>query len=217
MTKREIPLLQYDNETKKKIHEETTRLIAIKGFSAVSMRDIAKEVGIKMSSLYYYYESKEDLLNEIFDVFERRYRHYFDWLSSINAKSCSLEEVMDNMFNKEFLEALDPLGCFGMALVLKEQHSYEGARKCVFELFFDHSITCMQADLDKLVANGVIPASDTKMIARLLMISVMASNDLCLHEYMAEKPPFSRLEFLNNLKSFLTTMLKQGVLPSTSS
>ena len=211
MIGREIPDLTYDNETRKKIVEAATELIALKGFSAVSMRDIAKAVGIKMSSIYYYYESKEALLKDIFANFENGYRHYFDWLSGENAKADSLEEVMDNLFNKELFTMLDPMGYFGISLVMKEQHNNEAACKCVFELFYEHSIKRMQADFDKLVANGVIPSSDTKTIASLLMFCVMVCNDMQLHEYMGAKPPLNRLEFLDGLKKILTSTLKQGL------
>jgi len=217
MAERKIPALQYDNATKKKILEVATELFALKGFSAVSMRDIAKAVGIKMSSIYYYYEGKESLLHDVLAIFENRYRQYFDWLSTVNDQANSLEAMMDNLFNKEFLEMRDPLSCFGMSLILKEQHNYEAVRKYAFELIFEYSINRLQADLDKLAAKNIIPPSDTKTVAGLLMICVMGSNDMRLHEYQGANPPFARMQFLENIKSLLTSVLKQGVLPHDAS
>ena len=211
MAEREIPDLQYANGTRKKILEAATELFALKGFNAVSMRDIAKAVGIKMGSIYYYYEGKEALLHAILTAFESGYRHYFDWLSTVNEQSNSLDAVMDNFFNTEFLEMRDPLSCFGMSLILKEQHHYEAVRKYAFELFFEFSIKRLQEDLDKLAAKKMIPPSDTKTIAGLLMSCVMVSNDMLLHEYLGVKPPFSRVQFLESLKSLITSILKQGI------
>lgn len=44
---------------------EAQRLIHDRGYHAVSIRDLAKAVGVKMSSLYYYFESKEQILYAI--------------------------------------------------------------------------------------------------------------------------------------------------------
>ena len=210
MHTREIPLLDYDNETKNKIMETAINLFAQKGFNAVSMRDIAKEVGINISTIYHYHESKADLLDEILSFFSRGYRHYFDWLSKMNENASSLEEVMDNMFNAEFVDMLDPIGFLVISLAIKEQHNNESARECVFELFYGHSIHSMKSDFDRLVEKGVIPPSDTKTLAMLFMFSVMMSNDIRVHEYMGTEPPFGCKEIYAGLKKHIASALKQG-------
>lgn len=211
MSMREIPDMHYDNETKNKILDESTKLFALKGYDAVSMRDIAKVVGVKISSIYYYYESKEALMEEILARFEKGYRHYFDWMTNMNAKAESLEELMDNMFNKEFLEMLNPMGCLGISLAVKEQHDNESARRLVFELLHEHSIRLMQADIDRLIEKGIIPPSDTKTIATLFMFCVMVGNDIRLHEYAGTKPPIDCTEMYGSLKKFLTAALARGI------
>lgn len=47
------------------IYEASVELMHNRGFHGTSMRDVAKEVGIQMSTLYYYYESKQALLHYI--------------------------------------------------------------------------------------------------------------------------------------------------------
>ena len=210
MTDRKIPDPGYDSKTKNNILEEATKLFAIKGFGAVSIRDIAKAAGIKESTIYYHYDNKDALLADIMARFERGYRHYFDWLKDANRKAESLDELMGNMFNKEFLEMLDPAGCFGMSLALKEQHSNESARQSVFELFYRHSVESMKTDFDRLVEKGVIPPSDTKTIATLFMSCVMTMNDMRIHEYMGTKPPVNCLEVYGDLKKFITNALMRG-------
>lgn len=210
--KRDIPGSGYDNDTKNRILDIATELFALKGFSAVSMRDIAQAVGIKPASIYYYYESKDALMNDILSRFESGYRHYFDWLTGLNKKAESLEELMDNMFNKEFMEMLNPTGCFGMSLLLKEQHNNESARKHVFELFYDQSIRLIQEDYDRLIEKGLIPPSDTKTIATLFMFCVLVGNDIHIHEYSDANPPIDSTEMYGGLKKFISSVLMQGSL-----
>lgn len=53
------------SRTEAAIRAAAIELIAAKGFEAVTLRGIAKHVGIQASSLYRYYPSKNDLLTKI--------------------------------------------------------------------------------------------------------------------------------------------------------
>lgn len=55
--------------TKEKIFNVAIDLFSQKGYNEVSIREIAKEVGIKESSIYYHYSKKEDILDKIFEYF----------------------------------------------------------------------------------------------------------------------------------------------------
>jgi len=57
------PLLQAD--TRQAVLNEARRRFAQKGFSAVSMRDIASGVGIQQSAIYNHFENKQALLFEL--------------------------------------------------------------------------------------------------------------------------------------------------------
>ena len=54
-------------DTKKKILEVSLALFAQKGFDGVSVREIAKEVGVRESALYKHYKNKEDILDKIIE------------------------------------------------------------------------------------------------------------------------------------------------------
>jgi AcrR family transcriptional regulator len=53
------------SEKKQEILEAAARLFRDRGYSATSMRDLAKEVKLKASSLYNHIDSKEDILQAI--------------------------------------------------------------------------------------------------------------------------------------------------------
>lgn len=56
-----------------RILAEAARLFCEKGYHATSMEDLAAAVGIKKGSLYYYIESKEQLLFEIAELIPPRF------------------------------------------------------------------------------------------------------------------------------------------------
>lgn len=59
---------------KQEIFEAATRLFRDKGYAATSMRDLAKEVDLKASSLYNHIQSKEEILQEICFKNARRFQ-----------------------------------------------------------------------------------------------------------------------------------------------
>ena len=56
--------------TRDRIFQEATKLFSREGYHAVSIRNIATEVGIKQSSIYNHFGSKEAILNEILAEFD---------------------------------------------------------------------------------------------------------------------------------------------------
>ena len=200
----------YSSETRVKILTETLKLFAFKGFAAVSMKDIAKAAGIKTSSIYNYYNSKDALLEDVLVQSEKRYWHYLNWLSAENAKAETLKQLVDNMINEEIIGMKDPISCFAISFILKEQHSNPSVRRYVFELFWDHSIKSMKNDFDAAIERGIIPPCDTKVIATTLLFNIIATNDMRIHEYMGFKPLVNTQEVYDGLKKLLTILLSQG-------
>ena len=58
--------------TKEKIFDVSPELFSQKGFNNTSVRQIAREVGIKESSIYNHYPSKQAILDEILKTFQNQ-------------------------------------------------------------------------------------------------------------------------------------------------
>jgi TetR/AcrR family transcriptional regulator, biofilm operon repressor len=54
-----------DNSTKELITQAALAMFAKRGYQAVSIRDIAKVVGIKESSIYYHFKNKQAIMDEL--------------------------------------------------------------------------------------------------------------------------------------------------------
>ena len=59
------------------IIERALELFSIRGYGAVSIRDIAGAVGIRESSIYYHFKSKRDIFDTIVETCFSRAREYF--------------------------------------------------------------------------------------------------------------------------------------------
>ena len=58
------------------------RIFAEKGFHGSSTKDIAAELGIQQGSLYYYFSSKEEALEEVCLLGIRAYVHRMDAIAA---------------------------------------------------------------------------------------------------------------------------------------
>jgi len=70
--KRRVETSERYDQKLRDILKMSSRVFAEKGFHNASMRDISRETGISLAGLYYYFETKEELLYLILaDTFER--------------------------------------------------------------------------------------------------------------------------------------------------
>jgi len=63
------------SETKRKIIEASLMLFSRNGFNGTSIREIAKAVGIKGSSIYNHFENKDDILRKVFEYSKADHLH----------------------------------------------------------------------------------------------------------------------------------------------
>ena len=80
--------------TRDRILEEALRLFSEKGYDGTSVESIAEAVGIKAPSLYKHFKGKEDILNSIIDVSEKRYSENFGSAHSVGKLPGSKEEFL---------------------------------------------------------------------------------------------------------------------------
>ena len=56
--------------TREKLFETAVDLFSTQGFKGVSIRDLTRAIGIKESSFYNHYKSKDELIEAIFDYYK---------------------------------------------------------------------------------------------------------------------------------------------------
>ena len=82
-----------ETKTRDKIRYSSFKLFLENGYEATNIRDICKDVGIKASTLYFYYKSKEDLFLYIYDEISLDYIRYIQDIEEIK-KHMSLEKKL---------------------------------------------------------------------------------------------------------------------------
>ncbi len=77
-------------------------MFSVKGYDAVSIRQIASAVGIKESSIYNHFKSKQDILNKIIDETLKRYYSTLDNVQVPKSEDDNVSELYDNITDDVF-------------------------------------------------------------------------------------------------------------------
>lgn len=72
-------------DRKTEIMQVASRLFRERGYSAVTMRDLATEIGIKAASLYNHISSKQQILSEIIFVIAEEFTDGIEGIAAMNA------------------------------------------------------------------------------------------------------------------------------------
>lgn len=100
------------NKTKKAIFESAIKIFSTYGYSGATMDGIAAQAGLAKGTLYYHFNSKEEIFNYIIEkgmnVIKERIQEMVDEQSNSLSKLKALIKVQLNMFyeNRDFFKVI---------------------------------------------------------------------------------------------------------------
>lgn len=115
-----------EKNTKEKIFDAAIDLFAERGYDGVSIRDIARAVGLTEGAVYRHYASKEEILNSIFAYVEKR-------LYSPPAPGDGIEVLADTLSFREILESMP-------RFMMADPYMSKIARIMIFEMYHNEEI-----------------------------------------------------------------------------
>ena len=160
--------------TKQKIIDVSIDLFSKKGYDSVSLRQIAEEVGIKKSSIYSHFSSKEAILLEIFNYFTNLFEH--DAL--LNDRDLVLDENNEillespKLFYHKGSEAIRTLlseerNLKICKLIFIQMHHNENIRLFFQNEIIEKPLTFWEGFFSILKENGIIKKnSNVKLLAK---------------------------------------------------
>jgi AcrR family transcriptional regulator len=143
--------------TKDSIFFTAVRMFSDKGCQEVSMRDLAKEVGIRVATIYSHYASKQDLLELIYDFYKNQWNkakpNYDEILRG--AQSLSPFETLNRLewhFPPELQDTMNRI----VIIAISRLRCDEVSMRFVRELVMDGVSKPLTAVLERLVELGKI-------------------------------------------------------------
>lgn len=155
-------------ETREKIIEISLSLFSQKGYSAVSIRDICKQVGIKESSVYYHFKNKQAIFDEILSRFQQKAADMMSRFASAMTADLHTPDDNDymeicNCFFEKYL--MDDFCNKVMRLMLIEQFYNENAKEAYDYWMFTKPLEFQSSIFQMLIDRGVLTNTDSEYIA----------------------------------------------------
>ena len=155
--------------TKEKIAQAALELFSVRGYEAVSVRDIAGAVGIKESSIYNHFKCKQAIFDALVEESGRQIEAIFAPYHLTGRPGPALAE-MDFMRDIEALAALtgdvflrfitnDGLRMFRQMLTLEQYRNGEAGR-CYRDIFIEAPIRFQTALFAQMMQRGIFRPGD---------------------------------------------------------
>ena len=160
--------------TKEKILNKALTLLSSKGFEAVSVKEIAAEVGIKDSSLYKHFKSKQEIFDTILEECCHRSSAYFEKYGISEDLDEDTLNKLKSLSNEEFIEIA--LGLFEQFLfddyiiefrkiLTIEQYNSSKMSELFQMIFMDSIMNYLKQIFQMFIDDGIFIEEDVNFLA----------------------------------------------------
>lgn len=152
--------------TRKKIFDSAIELFMSKGYNEVSLRDIADSVDIRQSTVYNHFNSKQEILDTIYDFyccFYLKDRKSIEEIIPMFEDKSRIDIIMATRyeFNADYQQKMSDI----TRIIFQRINIDEKARKIAKSLLVDEGITYVEDVFKKGIENGRFAPFDTHVIA----------------------------------------------------
>jgi AcrR family transcriptional regulator len=163
-----------DKTTKQKLFETAVDLFSSRGFRGVSIRDISSAVGIKESSFYNHYKSKDELIETIYKFFTTEFTQTMPPEERLEAILSSMppDEFL-RQGNARFMQRMSaPLIQKTWRILFSEQYRDSRARDLILQEMIEVPLAYTELVFTKMIELGLIQKFDPKLLAAEYQYSV---------------------------------------------
>ena len=161
-------------KTREKIIYEALSLFSVHGYDAVTIREIASEVGVKESSIYNHFKNKQDILNKIIEETLKRYYSTLENVKVPESEDDNVSELYDNITDDTFLDICTKIFLFYLKddyisklrrLLTIEQYGNEEIGETFRYVFIDRVLETQRQVLQKFIDSGRFIQGDAYTMA----------------------------------------------------
>lgn len=153
-------------ETKELILKNALDMFSRSGYDAVSIRDIAKAVNIKESSIYYHFRNKQDILDSLVEKYKRHISELTDMLQAsmqtVHTESSLSWDWLREYYFENYL--FDPFCNQMMRFMMIEQFHNENMRVLYNYFLFELPKDIQTGSFRVLVQLGILNKQQAEQI-----------------------------------------------------
>ncbi len=145
-------------DTKERIFETAVELFATRGYHATSIRDLAKAVGIKESSIYNHFSGKSAILDAILEYQMEGFRSLGENIRVPALEDPSIHDALTLWMSasQAYVQYQPPLSEKISRILLNEMFLHEKCREFVLEIMFNIQKDITEKLLVELQRRGLI-------------------------------------------------------------
>lgn len=153
--------------TKLQILDTALNLFSVRGYSAISIRDIGSVVGIKESTIYYHFKNKQDIFNELLKMFDEITNLKQEKFNEELLKVTKIEEDAFILVGLNFLTKylLNDQVLKFIRMLMIEQHVNEDASEMYKKVLFEVPLKYNYEVFQKLMQIGCFKKSDANYLS----------------------------------------------------
>lgn len=159
--------------TKEHIMQAALEMFSVRGYSAVSIRDIGRVVGVKESTIYYHYTNKQAILDAITERMQDIHNNREQALGMTDEPEQAL--ALFQQISEEQLYGMgwglldfyrnDPFACQFRRMVMIEQFGNEALGRLYRQMFIEGPLAFQSQLFAGLMDNGVMKRGDAGQTA----------------------------------------------------
>ena len=160
------------NQTAHKILDAAEFATQTKGFNAFSYKDLQSEVGVKTSTMHYYFPTKQDLASALTDRYAER---FYDALAHIDSTASDAKQRIDAFFGL-FVDVAraDKLCLCGM--LTSDSESLEPSNIAALSNFFSKVEFWLASQIQQGIDESLFrPMNAPEGLAKLLLATLEGS------------------------------------------
>ena len=160
--------------TKEKILSEALKLFADRGYDGVTVRDIADRLGIRQSSLYKHYQSKQDIFQSILNRMDQEYERRMEAMGLPDGEFSQMADLYGQAsisdmqtYGKEILRywTEDPYASAFRRMMMLEQYRNSDLSQMYRQYLADGVIQYMANLFSEMMDKGYFKKGDPEQMA----------------------------------------------------
>lgn len=153
--------------TKNKILDVSIDLFSQKGYNGVSVREITKEVGIKESSLYNHFKSKDEILEEIFSLFKQQFTKTLPPISMLDqiVSVSTVQQFLEKGYENLKLHIDNPTNEKLWRILYIEHYRDSMAREIFLNDIIQSTLEFLEIAFEKFIEHGKIKRYSAHILA----------------------------------------------------
>lgn len=201
-------MTENDRQTEEKIFEAATDVFVDKGMDGARMQDIANHAGINKALLHYYYRTKDQLFNAVFEMIAKK---IFKKFAPVFDENLTLEEKI-RFFFKEHISFLQENPRLPGFLLNEVNRHPERIKKLLSTVDFDNIWSRLyEQHKEEFKKYNITQASMPQLMMSIVAISVFPFAAKGIIEGILEKTGVHFNDFIEERKLFAAEFVIKAI------